>query len=532
MIPINIPDNTTLIMLLFLRKLGVPVTRGFLLKEVQSHPFYPSLAAVSDILNLYKVENSAMRISIDEIDKVPLPFIVHLSLQQGTFAIVEKISATEINLAMDEKISRVFSMEDFIKIWDNVILTASITKKSGEPNYAQNQKNELIATVKLPLIIISTVLILIFSLVLNQSTLHYIPLFITKCIGMFFIWLLIKHELGLHSDLTDKLCTMSKSVGCNEVLNSKASKLFGVIHLADIGLVWFISSFIFLLTSSFQGIDEQSLNILGLISILSLPFILFSLGYQVFIVKKYCPLCIGVMSMLLTEIILFITYYHFSFQLPAISSLLLLVSILSVVVYVWSVIKPYLMERKMHKDIEIQYLHLRRNPIVISSILAQGTDYSILKIPGPFRITNNESDIIITEIINPFCNPCKIAFAKAQQLINETNGQSPVIQFVFMTQTDNQDNIMTKTAMHMLAFAEGNTPEKIEKALSEWFKTLNYEKWSEKYPVKIEESHYTTLKKQFKWCIENNIEGTPTTFVNSKLLPSKTDLIDLKYILD
>jgi len=528
----KIEDNTSKITYLFLRKLGVRVTKVFLRKEIQSHPFYPSLAAISDILALYKVENSGLRISIDEIDKISLPFIVHLSIHQGTFAVVENISATGLTLTLDEKTSKVFSKEDFIKIWDNVILTANVTEKSGEPNYSQNQKNELITAIKLPVLIILIAIFLASSLAINHSTIYYLPLFATKCIGFFFIWLLIKHELGVQSELTNRLCTMSKSAGCNEVLKSKASNLFGIIQLVDIGLVWFMSSFVFLLINSFEAIDVKDLNLLGLFSILSLPFIFFSFGYQIFIVKKYCPLCIGVMSSLLVECVLFLTYYHFSFELPGIGSLLLFASLLTGIVYIWSLIKPYLIIRDKFMNIEIQYLNLKRHPNVINSILAEGMDYNISTISNPIRINNTENDIVITEIINPFCNPCNVAFTKAEHLINESNGSCPVVQFVFMTPSENKENIMAKTAMHMLAFAEQNTVELTKTALSEWFKLMDYEIWSEKYPAKIEESHFVTLKNHFRWAADNKIEGTPTTFVNSKMLLSKIDFADLKYIIN
>jgi hypothetical protein len=64
------------------------------------------------------------------------------------------------------------------------------------------------------------------------------------------------------------------------------------------------------------------------------------------------------------------------------------------------------------------------------------------------------------------------------------------------------------------------------------FNLMDYDKWSEKYPVNIEESHFMTLKSHMKWAVDNKINGTPTTFVNSRLLPSKIEFADLRYILD
>jgi hypothetical protein len=110
--------------------------------------------------------------------------------------------------------------------------------------------------------------------------------------------------------------------------------------------------------------------------------------------------------------------------------------------------------------------------------------------------------------------------------------QCPTIQFVLFTQTLNQDNIMTQTAMHMLALSEIIAPEKMKLALSEWFHLMNYEKWCVKYPVKIQEKHFNTLKEQCKWFGDNNLEGTPTTFLNTKKLSYKIDFSDLQYIIE
>ena len=236
-------DNTTTVTYNLLSALKVSTTKTSLAKELRSHPYYPSLAAVSDILNIYKVENSAMRMGTDELNTIQTPFIAHLRSHQGIFTLVEKIMEDEIHVVLEEKTKKVYSKANFIKIWDNIILTAKADEKSIEPDFKQNRKDELLPAIKLLFLLVAIALLFIATLVVNQSVAHYLPLFLTKVTGLFFIWLLIKHELGEQSDLTDKLCTMTKSVGCNEVLNSKASSLFGFVKLSDIGLVWFVSSF-------------------------------------------------------------------------------------------------------------------------------------------------------------------------------------------------------------------------------------------------------------------------------------------------
>jgi hypothetical protein len=44
------------------------------IKELDKHPDYLSLMAVSDILTAFEVENAAFRMDFEELDDVPLPF--------------------------------------------------------------------------------------------------------------------------------------------------------------------------------------------------------------------------------------------------------------------------------------------------------------------------------------------------------------------------------------------------------------------------------------------------------------------------
>ncbi len=56
------PDNTSLAVSFLLSKFGIKFNDNYLIKELRSHPFYPSLAAISDFLQKYKIENEALRL--------------------------------------------------------------------------------------------------------------------------------------------------------------------------------------------------------------------------------------------------------------------------------------------------------------------------------------------------------------------------------------------------------------------------------------------------------------------------------------
>ncbi len=300
-------DNTSKATYLLLKHLKVKLTSSYLSKQLLMHPNYPSLLSISDILKDYSIENDALKISTyDQLQTFKPPFITHLILNSGTFAVVKKVNKEFITLAFEENLLETVSKERFIKIWDNIILVAQPTQNSIEPNYRKHKNIELISKFKIVFLIILGIFTLTSQIYYNSFLYQLLFLYFSKFIGSFFIFLLIKKELGHSSNLADKICNFAKSAGCNEVIKSKASKIYGNIFLADLGLIWFVTSTLYLFLTFMYTSDFSKLWLLGWLSLFSLPMIFFSISYQIFSVKKFCPLCIGVMLTLLLDILLFL----------------------------------------------------------------------------------------------------------------------------------------------------------------------------------------------------------------------------------
>jgi len=528
------PDSTSLAVSFLLSKLGIKFNDNYLIKELRSHPFSPSLAAISDILYKYKIENEALRLDYDELLQFKNPFIAHLTLFNGLFVVVLKVSDDEVSYVFEGKNYVTLSKEEFLKFWNNIVLIARPSSQSCEPDYKQHRNEFLIY--RTPKLVLFSILGLVFIIQFksNISFIYLLPLLATKVIGLFIVTMLIKHELGIQSNLVDKLCTMSKSAGCNEVLKSKGAKIFGNVFLADLGLVWFISSlFIILICLYTENHDFVNLyNLLGWLSIASVPFILFSISYQAFIIKKYCPLCLGVMSTLIVDVVLFIFLYRFRFTIPSYSYILLMISVLLVVLYVWLLIKNYYARVNTLDDIENKYLHLKRNPSVLQLQLQMSEDIEESNFHNPIRLTENNSETLLTEVINLYCAPCKQAFEKINMLLQNCNGNSPDVQIVLLTNAKDEADVMTRASAHLLALAERLSPDQCFVALGEWYKSMDYKTWSQKYPVEISGRQYAMLKENVAWCKEQQIHGTPTAFLNTKKIPDNFDITDIQYLIN
>ena len=62
----------------------------------KKHPDHPSLFAISDILNYWKVPNAAYQVEFQSLKDIPVPYIVHLTVNGGEFAVLNKITENNV----------------------------------------------------------------------------------------------------------------------------------------------------------------------------------------------------------------------------------------------------------------------------------------------------------------------------------------------------------------------------------------------------------------------------------------------------
>jgi len=136
-------------------------------------------------------------------------------------------------------------------------------------------------------------------------------IFLFKVIGFFTSWILM---LGsLRAPFFKRFCPHNPLFDCQKVIDSPAGTLFGLIHTADLGALYFGGSLLSLLIAAFSPRFYHSVVILAGLNILALPYTLFSVAYQALRVKKWCALCLIVQGILWLE---FWQFFPFLFQNP------------------------------------------------------------------------------------------------------------------------------------------------------------------------------------------------------------------------
>lgn len=135
-------SNASSVTLRLLKELKIPVTASTVIDTIESHPDYPSLYSISDSLQKWKIENLALKVEAENLEKIPVPFIAHSRTGGGNFILVNAVNGAVEYIDEKGKPNRK-SSEEFSKEWDNIALLAESKKDSGEKNYRLQRKKKL-----------------------------------------------------------------------------------------------------------------------------------------------------------------------------------------------------------------------------------------------------------------------------------------------------------------------------------------------------------------------------------------------------
>jgi len=302
----NREDNTIFVLQKAVEQLKIKVSKESIKEDLLSNSNYPSLKSICDTLKKYNVEHYPLKLTIDEIKELEMPFIAHSDQGGGRLFFVKEIKNNKVTFFVSEKKIETRDFEDFSKLLSGAVILMQAKEDSGEKEYKTKRQNELINKSLLPLGITSIVIWIIFNLYLRSNIFSSQPgylfpgLIATKITGLIASVFLVLHELKVHTPIADKICRFSSKTDCDTVLSSNASKLFGWINWSDAGLIYFTGTLLFLSTAT----ESSSLWILSLISAFALPYPVFSVYYQWVKAKKWCPFCLLVQLVLISEFIL------------------------------------------------------------------------------------------------------------------------------------------------------------------------------------------------------------------------------------
>jgi uncharacterized membrane protein len=525
----NKEENVVFVLQKTIEHFKIKVTKTTVTEFLFAHPHYPSLKSVCDALKKWNVEHYPLNLEMEEIKALEMPFIAHQKKSGGQFVFVEGIKNNQVTFYASEGKAINEDFEKFSEKLSGAVVVMEAGKNSGEKEYLQIRQNEILNKSLLPLSLITLFIFAVFNFISGSdgafTSLQFIfwGLLATKILGLTASVFLVLHELKVHTPLADKICGFSSKTDCDTVLSSNASKLFGWINWADAGLIFFSGSLIYLLGAP----GNNSFWILAIISILSLPYPVFSIYYQSVKLKKWCPFCLIVQVVIIAEFLLLIPAFK-SIAFSGFDLLQLIVSF-SIPAAIWFTFKAYYNKSGEQSKEHYSFLKFKRNPEIFLHLLQSKGYTEFPEIENSLVLGNPDAKLTVTAFLSLYCNPCSGAFNKLKKLLDDC--PEVKVNAVFSVYDDEESKKLINT-LYSTYYKKG-----AEQTIDFLYKWYSMPKQNRKLMFENGLQEDYDVAKQVgeknKALFEHyKVAGTPTIYLNSYKFPTQYEYSDIEYYID
>jgi len=513
----------------FLEVLKVKHTSDFSDKYFNEHPHKYNLFGISKMLFDYGIENAGTRIVDKEQDifNIELPFV---AFSGGEFVVVYKIESDKVHYLWNGK-KVVVSVPDFIQAWSGIVLLTETTPDSIEPDYKEHRKKELLNVAQKLILFVAGIVFLGISYISQSlfSNIGITSLLVVNLIGVYIGYLLVLKQMKIQSKYGDKICSLFSKSDCNNVLESEAAKLWGVFGWSEIGLGYFTANILILLFL------PHLIPYLIILNFLTLPYSLWSVWYQKVKAKQWCPLCLIVLFLLW---VIFALAGIFGYlQLPAfeLQDILIAGCIYAIPIFTFNLLIPKLSEGNQVEQLRQEINSIKANEDVFKALLDKQPRYEVNLEDSRILFGNPNTDLQITILTNPFCNPCAKMHKRIEELLNTVHDKI-CIQYIFSSFSPDLDF----ANKGLIAVYLEKEEKQMKQIYSDWFEKgkplkeaffkdlqLNTDKpeLRSNRPSQIE----SEFQKHEAWKEKTQLRATPTILVNGYQLPENYKIEDLQY---
>ncbi|EDP72172.1 hypothetical protein FBALC1_13762 [Flavobacteriales bacterium ALC-1] len=495
--------------------------------QIESHPSYPSLHAITGVFDHFNIDNLALDIPKNEetLAQLPKTFLAQIETNEGKEFVVALNKGINYQLISSSKNRNTVSIKEFLKQFTGIIVVVEKTQYIDESKNSSQIYNQILITL--------TSVILLSLIFITKPNFISSLFFITSILGLVISFAMKKQEQGQQTVLGNAFCSgESERKDCNAVLSSNGAALLGNYKLSDLSIIYFLglSLTIFSLT-----LLQHTLTTSFIISFLAVPITIYSIYYQAIVIKKWCSLCLSIVGVLWVQATLSII----QFNILNLSSILwtpLAVSLSSFLLTLttYNLVLPKLTELSDLNKIKIDFFKFKRNFKVFSTLLEK-TKYHNTIIQNDISeivLGNPESKLKIIIITNPFCGYCKPLHTIIEDILRKySNIVNITIRIA--SKTEDKENELLKIATHLLGLYHKKGQELCLKAMHDIYNNLAPEKWLEKWEFShINGDYLNIIKMQSNWCIDNNLNFTPEILINGKSFPKEYDRSDLVLFIE
>jgi len=495
--------------------------------QLLSHPSYPSLHSLTGVLTHFGIPNLALRLQVNQeiLTQLPFFFIANVDLSNGGELVLVEKKKNHIEITTNSNKKERLTDEGFLSKWNGVIL--AIEKDASVKETASNSKYSFLkwATYSLGALLIAYFL---YNVPDYFSKVH----FALSLIGIILSVFIVKHELGLQSEATNSFCNLSENTSCDALLNSDGAKVFGLFKLSDVSIVIFSGYALSWILFSLNG--TLDIAIFYCFTALAVPFIIYSVYYQAAVVKKWCPLCLGIVGVLLLQFgAMSLTDSWATFYSLTLNSIGLFTFGMFLTTIVWSYLKPILKKKFNLETIEVEYYRFKRNYEIFNTMLLNGQQLtSNYEIPGEIVLGNKNAPIEMIVVTSPFCHYCKPAHSDIDKLLL-AGKENLKVTIRFNIGAENKESDFYKIVSQLLNLYNSQGQEACLVALQEIYaEKVNLKEWVANINIHNNPDYDQVMESQKSWCELNDINFTPAFYLNGVAYPKEYDRTDLIYFLD
>ncbi|WP_291530694.1 vitamin K epoxide reductase family protein [Bacteroides sp. UBA939] len=505
-------DNARIILYRYLQALSVKVSRSTVHRLLDT-PLGDSMRGISDALDSLHINNAVYQLPKEYLDKLESPCIAITNDNDSSFCLVEKIEKAHVTITIPHGQHLRVSRQQFLQKWTGGILWGEVTEATiQEKNCWLKDTSAWVLQHKLPLAGILAVLLILFGTSNHYSAGMILYLF-TLCAGVF-VSSAILYKETINSRFLHRFCHIGKVIDCNEVLHSKGSQIIGV-GLGELALIYFCTLVLFALVR-----PHDFFYISVICSIVALAFTIYSVIYQVFIIRKGCALCMLINLIIwINGIALFLLKGSLK-AVFSIQTILSLIAIGSICLVGWLQIKTLLKVSKKKEQLDIRFASLL-NPEAFQKLLSLQPQIEEM-ITQNIALHNQETgDNEVMIVTNPNCKNC----AKIHRHVKEIASKAPVSLVLLTFPNDRQGE---KIAQIIITVYHIDGWNKAMQLLEEWYETKRIKEVDE-YSITTEVQDL--WMKQQVYCRQQGINKTPSVIVNKRYIPEVYPVSNLRYVL-
>ena len=486
--------------------------------QLLSNPDYPSVKSITDTLDYFNIDNLAANVPKDALEQLPNFFLAIIVKEHKTSIAQVEVKKSFVKLLDSNGNKEKLTFQDFKGIWNGTIIAI---EKNTDTIVSNGSKISMLKHPIMPFALITAFAIFSNIIQLNVVNLIYS---IISATGLVIGYLIVREEIGLFSQATSKVCnSITNNTSCGEVINSKSSKIFGFLSLSDLTITYFFS---LLFIIPILGNDASFLLLLG---VLCLPIILYTVYQQAFSIKKWCPLCLVVASLVVSQtIIAFFTIDSFILNL---NYSLISIFIFSLVYISWLQLKSLIVDNMSLNHEATEYLKFKRNEKLFKTLLEEEPiKESIFLNENSIILGNPNAKLTINAVTNPLCGFCTKAFESYHKLLQK-HPDDIKLNVIFNVPSNNLEQSSSQISQRIIELYKESNQDAFS-SLVYWFEVRDVTFWQTKYGKPNENAELTILEAHKSICDNNDIAYTPATIINNYKLPKAYNIEDISFFID